>query len=471
MTSPVRGARPLAVAGLAAAAGFASVAGGLAPACARPSYLGAELPHPCAARDVEGCVGWMVERDLAGAALDVYDDAALRDYVQGVAERLARGSLVPRAPRIVIADHDGTYATSGNRIVIGRPTLERLDSEAELAGVIAHELAHIEGHHAVVSLFGPPPGDDDGVLRRDAEAIADERAVALLERAGYAPAAMARALGAVLDAEDDDHPLRADRIARARVMAGDRAGFEGRGELLGHLDHMVVGRDSRLGRRVGDAWVVAALDLAFDLGPDDMIREAGDALVLRRGQTTLAAYAIGAPWARELAGALDDATAEIRDLGRITLGRVAAPAASDDTPTGKLARAIRATLPQPAVGTRVAILERARGALVIELGGRAGRDAPALGLREATPGELAAAEPARIVIERAWRTGAIADAVVCDGRLLDSPDRRVAAGDPIKCADRPLAGRGPHGLPGDQTPRVPGFAVSGASDMADAAPR
>ena len=407
-------------------------------ACARPSYLGARLPQPCTARDVEACLGWMVERDLADAELDLYDDTALRAYVQGIADRLASGAGLPRAPRVVIADHDGTYATSGSRIVIGRPTIERLDSEAELAGVIAHELAHIEGHHAVVSLFGPPSGDDALVLRRDAEAVADEPAVALLERAGYAPAAMARALGAVLDAEDDEHPLRADRIARARVMAGGRPGFEGRAELLGHLEHMVVGRDSRLGRRVGDAWVVAALGLAVALGPGGVVRETNDVLVLRRGQATLAAYAIGAPWARELAAALEDRTADTRGLGRITVGNVAAPSERDATPIGKLARAIRATLPQPAPGTHVAILERARGALVIELGGRGVAE---LGLREATPDELAAAEPARIVIERAWQTGALRDALICEGRLLDSPDRRVAAGDPIKCANRAIAAR------------------------------
>ena len=426
-------------------------------ACARPSYLGATLPQPCVAHDVEACLGWMIERDLGDAALDRYDDTALRDYVQAVADRLARGSLLAAAPRVVIADHDGTYATSGSRIVIGRPTIERLDSEAELAGVIAHELAHIEGHHAVVSLFGPPPGDDDAlVLRRDAEAIADERAVALLERAGYAPAAMSRALRAVLDAEDDEHPLRADRIARAKVMAGRRPGFEGRAELLAHLEHMVVGRDARLGRRVGDAWVVAALGVALELGPDDMVRDASDVLVLRRGQATLAAYAIGAAWAAELAAGLDGRSDDVRGLGRITLGTVAAPSRRDDTPIGKLARAIRSTLPQPAVGTRVAIVERPHGALVIELGGRGdrgGHGLPALGLREATPAELAAAEPARIVIERAWRTGTAGDAVVCDGRLLDRPDRHVAAGDPIKCADRPLTAR-------DRAPRL----------MADAAP-
>jgi len=407
-------------------------------ACTRPSYLGATLPHPCTAHDVEGCLGWMVERDLSEAELDLYDDGALRAYVQGVADRLARVSGLAHAPRVVIADRDGTYATSGSRIVIGRSTIERLDSEAELAGVVAHELAHIEGHHAVVSLFGPPPDDDWLLLRRDAEAVADERAVALLERAGYTPGAMARALRAVLDTEDDEHPLRADRIARARVIAGNRPGFEGRAELLAHLEHMVIGRDPRLGHRIGDRWVIAALGLALELGPDDVVREANHLLVLRRARATLAAYAIGAPWARELASSLADRASDVRPLGRVTVGTVARPAARDDTPLGKLARAIRNTLPQPAVGTRVAILERPRGALVIELGGHA---LPELGLRDATPEELAAAEPTRIVIEHAWRAGTVARALACQGRLLDRPERRVAAGDPIKCADRAAASR------------------------------
>jgi len=407
-------------------------------ACAEPSYLGATLPHPCVEHDVEGCLGWMVERDLSEAELDLYDDTGLRDYVQAIADRLTGVSNLPRAPRVVIADRAGSYATSGSRIVIGRPTLQRLDSEAELAGVVAHELAHIEGHHAQVSLFGPSPDAAWLVLRRDAEAVADERAVALLERAGYAPSAMARALRAVLEAEDDEHPLRADRIARARVIAGDRPGFEGRAELLRHVEHMVVGRDSRLGLRIGDAWVIAALGLALDLDPRDVVREADDLLVVRRARATLAAYAIGAAWARELASALDDRASDVRGLGRVTVGTVASPSPRDDTPLGKLSRAIRNTLPQPPVGTRVAILERARGALVVELGGYT---VPELGLRAATRAELAAAAPTRLVIERAWRTGTAARSLACDGRLLDSPERRVAAGDPVKCADRAIASR------------------------------
>ena len=176
----------------------------LAIGCSHPHYLGAEMPTPCRERDMEGCLGWMVERDLVAAALGIYEQPELRRYVQGVADRLSSGSVLASRPRVLIGDRDGTYATVGGRIVVGRPTLERLATEAELAGIIAHEMAHLEGKHTVASLFGPAPDDEWHEMRRDAEAVADERAVVLLERAGYAPVAMGRALRSVLLVEDDD---------------------------------------------------------------------------------------------------------------------------------------------------------------------------------------------------------------------------------------------------------------------------
>jgi len=406
----------------------------LAAGCSRPVYLGTPVPAPCTARDVEGCLGWMMERDLAAVELGLYEDARLRGYVQSIVDRLTRGSRLASAPRVLIADQDETYATAGRRIVVARTTIEELGSEAELAGILAHELAHVEARHVMVSLFGRPPEDDPLVDRRDAEAVADERAVWLLERAGYAPAAMGRALRAVLEAEDPEHPPRAERIARAFALAGGRTGFEGREELLRHVAGMVVGRDPRLGRRVGDAWVVPALGLALDLDEDDAVRSAGEVLVLRRGDAKLVAYAIGAPWARELIAALDDREARALPLGRVTAGTVpAAVRKADDSPLGKLARAVRSTRPQPPAGTRVAILERPGGALVLELGGG---DLPRLPLRAPSEAELLRTRPPRIVIERAAAAGTLADLEACPGRLLDDPARRVAAGDPIKCVDR-----------------------------------
>jgi hypothetical protein len=403
--------------------------------CARPRYLDAEVPRACVAGDVEDCLGWMAERDLAAAELELYDDAGLRRYVQEIAGRLARGSLLGRVPHVVIADRDDTYATSGGRIVIARPTLEKLGSEAELAAVIAHELAHLEGRHTLVSLFGPPP-DEDHVRRRDAEAIADERAVWLLERAGYAPTAMASALRAVLERESDDHPLRADRIARVSVLATGRAGFVGRARLLARLEGMVVGRDPRLGERVGDAWIVPVLGLALALEPSDAIRADAGVLALARERATLVAYAVGAPWARELVARLAGSEVAAADVGEVVMGTMRPPRPPIDR-LARLARAVESSLPQPAPGTRVVIALASRGGLVIEI---AGRSVPRVGLRRATERELAAAAPARIVIARATRAGTASDVTGCPV-LLDDPVRPVAPGDPVKCADRDPAPR------------------------------
>ena len=406
----------------------------LVAGCASPLYLGAKVPQPCTSGDAEGCVGWIVERDLAAAQLDVYDDPYLQTYVQSIADRLAKGSQLARPPHVVITDHDGTYATSGGRVVIARSTIQRLGSEAELAGVIAHEMVHLEGHHSFVSLYGPHQDEAWLAARRDAEAIADERAVSLLEKAGYAPAAMARALREVLVAQDDEHPDRDERVARAVLLANHRTvGFEGRAELLAHVSHMVVGTDTRLGRRVGTSWVVAALGLTLDLPPDATFHSDDEILVLRHEDSTLTGYAIGVPWARELAASLEDRAVQANPLGSLIFGTVPLHGTKDDSPLGKLVHAIHSTLPQPLPGTHVAILLRPHGALVLELGGH---DTSSLHLREATAKELAAVEPPRIVVEHATTTGAVAKLGVCGDRLLDDPHLLVRPGDAVKCVDR-----------------------------------
>lgn len=409
-------------------------------------YLGSPLPAACTGSQTEACAGWMAEQDLGAGGLDVYADPALRRYVQDIADRLARGSRLAQAPRVVISDHDGTYAAFGDRIVIGRMAIEKLGSEAELAAVVAHELVHVEGRHATVSLYGP--SDDSWVAsRRDAEGIADERAVALLERAGYAPSAMTRALEAELpddDADDDEHPPRTERLSHVARLTGDRLdGFDGRAELLSHVDRMVIGRDTRLGVRVDDAWVIAVLGVALDLPPRDIVHVDGDSIVLRHGRSSLTAYPIGAPWAHELAATLDARASTDSALGRITVGT--APAhSSSDAPLARLEQSVRELLPQPVPGTWVVVLDRPRGGLVVELAPRSDpfiRDRWLGGLRAASKAELAAAEPRHLAILRAPHAGTVAElAAGCPdpeaARALDRADRILGAGDPLKCTDR-----------------------------------
>jgi predicted Zn-dependent protease len=418
-------------------------------------YLGAPLPDSCGTTNTEACAGWMAEQDLRAGGLDFYPDAALHAYVQQIADRLAQGTRLARTPRIVISDHDGTYAAFGNRIVIGRIAIEKLGSEAELAAIVAHELVHVEGRHATVSLYGPDTDDAWLLERRDAEGVADERAVALLEHAGYAPVAMTRALEAELPEDeagsdddgassDDEHPPRAERLAHVAELAGNRDdGFDGRVELLEHVDHMVIGRDTRLGVRVDNAWVIAVLGVAIELRHGDIIHIDGDTLVLRHGASALTAYPIGSPWARELAATLEERASTESALGPITVGIAPAHSASD-APLARLEQSVRDLLPQPTPGTRVVVLDRPRGGLVIELGQQSDPDIRKRwleGLRAASDIELQAAEPRHIAILKAPRSGTVAElAAECPNpglaRALDRGDRVLAAGDPIKCTNR-----------------------------------
>jgi hypothetical protein len=98
----------------------------------------------------------------------------------------------------------------------------------------------------------------------------------------------------------------------------------------------------------------------------------------------------------------------------------------------------------PPAGSRVAILERPHGALVIELDGRSEEAEMTRWLdavRLATPAELAAAEPAHLRVVAAPKAGTVRElAALCASPaaalLLDDPDRAIAAGQLFKCTDR-----------------------------------
>jgi hypothetical protein len=417
----------------------------LAACGAHPTYLGAELPSTCESGEVERCAGWMAERDLIAGQLDIYDDAKLQRYVQAIANRLTRGANLARPPSVVIGDHDSTYAAFGERIVVGRMAIERLASEAELAAVVAHELVHLEGRHTAVSWFAPDADATWLAARRDAEAVADERAVALLERAGYKPVAITRALSATLEADDDEHPPRDERLANVTALAAGRTqGFEGRAEYLRVVERMTVGPNTRLGMRVEDTWVIALLGVAIDLRARDIAHVDGNALVLRNGKARFTAYPIGLVWARELARELDERATASTGLGPLTVGIAPQRSERTDTQVGRLEHVVRNLLPQPNPGTWIVVLERPRGGLVIEISAGTDdftRDRWLGSLRAASQAELVAAEPPHVVLHYATRAARIAELVSqCPdseaARRLDDPDRVLAAGEPFKCTNR-----------------------------------
>jgi predicted Zn-dependent protease len=81
----------------------------------------------------------------------VLSNAAIQDYVRGIGERLARVSSrqdVTYTFKVIDApDTVNAFALPGGYMYIYTGLLQICDNEAELAGVMAHEIGHVAAHH------------------------------------------------------------------------------------------------------------------------------------------------------------------------------------------------------------------------------------------------------------------------------------------------------------------------------------
>ncbi len=237
-----------------------------------------------------------------------YPDDRLQGYVQGIGDRLLR-SIDNRGVRLrfTVTDNPGFAAVvsrSGN-VYISRGLLALLQSEAELAAVLAHEIAHhLSGHsrktetEALTTLSRSEQlanrigGRDSREMTRtftramvkgrvrEQELEADRLSIDYLVRAGYDPQAainslrlLAQLIGpdeppapSLLDNDDyippifRDHPEPGQRIsAIEQEVRGKRnpltAGETGRDAYLRAIDGLVFDGDGReLVRRGGNLY-------------------------------------------------------------------------------------------------------------------------------------------------------------------------------------------------------------------------
>lgn len=85
--------------------------------------------------------------NLINSKYSIYDHPTLQGYVQRVGEHLAaRSQKQDLVYRFLIIDNEGTetFSLPGGYVFITRGVLTYLNSEEDLAAVIAHEVAHIE---------------------------------------------------------------------------------------------------------------------------------------------------------------------------------------------------------------------------------------------------------------------------------------------------------------------------------------
>ena len=193
----------------------------------------------------------------------VYQDKEVTKYVSLVGKVLTQGSSRPYLDwQFVVLDTDGVnaFASPGGIIHVTRGLLGLIKTEAELAGVLGHEITHVTAKHTVraiqknklVSLtaqeVGGSAGLSDSVLAklsgaayktiisnafdRDDEVEADRVGIGLANKAGYSPHGLAALLNRLAERNQGQdqpnglfasHPLIKDRITNiANAIAEDK---------------------------------------------------------------------------------------------------------------------------------------------------------------------------------------------------------------------------------------------------------
>src|SRR2546421_4490409 len=187
------------------------------------------------------------------------DDPIITEYVNRVGQNIVLHSdaKVPFTIKVIDSDEVNAFALPGGFFYVNKGLILAADNEAELAGVMAHEIAHVAARHAMENerkmevmdygmlagiLLGGPilsnvlyngAGFFEGMaflkFSRGAEEEADKLGVQYMWAAGYDPSAMAT-MFEKLEAKNKkkpgtiskmfaDHPAPADRRQAALNLA------------------------------------------------------------------------------------------------------------------------------------------------------------------------------------------------------------------------------------------------------------
>ena len=167
----------------------------------------------------EIAIGRDVAARLLGAA-PLVPDAALQRYVNQVGRWLAVQTERPDLPwqfGVLDSPHVNAFAVPGGTIFITRGLLNQMRNDAELGGVLGHEIAHVLRKHHLKAIQKTAQtalaGDALNMALRERGGAAREKLIAL----------GAEVYGRGLDKTDE---LEADRIG---VVIAARAGYDAYG--------------------------------------------------------------------------------------------------------------------------------------------------------------------------------------------------------------------------------------------------
>ncbi len=189
----------------------------------------------------------------------LYDNPELQRYITLVGQSLADVSDRPDLDyhfAVVNSEHPNAFATPGGYVFVSIGLLRVLENEAQLAGVLGHEIAHITHKHALktlernkkvagfgaltVSMLGQSPDVFDKVIEQAGEIIftygldknleyeADKMGAEYTDRLGYDSAGLKSFLDILNQSQPGQdsvflstHPSPADRLSH--LSAGSSA--------------------------------------------------------------------------------------------------------------------------------------------------------------------------------------------------------------------------------------------------------
>ncbi|MCA1650765.1 MAG: M48 family metalloprotease [Acidobacteria bacterium] len=242
--------------------------------------------------------------------MGLYDDPELQRYVESIGMRLARNSQRPNLPwhfTVVDAPAVNAFALPGGYIYLTRGILPFLNDEAQLAGVLGHEIGHVTARHSaqqytkatsagigvtLLSIFVPEARPLQGLTEtalgvlflkygRDDELQADSLGVDYAAKSGWDPAGVAGMLTTLSRLDEasgsrkgvpnwlSTHPAPADRVQKVRAAVQQASASmtarteTDRSEYLRRIDGIVFGDSPSEGIVRGNTFLHPDLRLAL----------------------------------------------------------------------------------------------------------------------------------------------------------------------------------------------------------------